>query len=165
MLFSNFYSNFWQFWQTLRGSFSAVSKPTFESKYSFESSWRDLQGLHAFAPLESNWKTAQPQHSKIQPNFVKLFQTFAISFRIKNHWFYFDFFQKVVHNLRKIHKIWWKLSGISAIFTEKSLQKTNTSSVLKFLRFRNLNCRIFQKIVFEQLEKRSKKLELEQNPF
>ena len=37
--------------QTLGGSFSAVSKPNFASKYSFESSWRDLEDLHAFAPL------------------------------------------------------------------------------------------------------------------
>ena len=34
-VFSNSYPNFWQ---TLRGSFSAVSKPNFASKYSFESS-------------------------------------------------------------------------------------------------------------------------------
>ena len=34
------------FWQTLRGPFSAVSTPIFASKYSFESSWRDLQELH-----------------------------------------------------------------------------------------------------------------------
>ena len=54
-VFSNFLSNFWliqnMFWQTLRGSFSAVSKPNFVSKYSFESFWRDRQDLHAFAPL------------------------------------------------------------------------------------------------------------------
>ena len=37
--------------QTLDGPFSAVSKPNFASKYSSESSWRDLQDLHAFAPL------------------------------------------------------------------------------------------------------------------
>ena len=38
-IFSNLYSNFWlMFGQTLRGSFSAVSKPNFESKYSFKSS-------------------------------------------------------------------------------------------------------------------------------
>ena len=34
-------------------SFSAVSKPNFASKYSLESSWRDLQDLHAFAPLSN----------------------------------------------------------------------------------------------------------------
>ena len=37
--------------QTLRGSFSAVSTPIFASKYSLESSWRDLQDSHPFAPL------------------------------------------------------------------------------------------------------------------
>ena len=37
--------------QTLQGSFSAVSTPHFARKYSLESSWRDLQDLHAFAPL------------------------------------------------------------------------------------------------------------------
>ena len=41
----------WIFLQTLRGSFSAVSTPIFASKYSLESSRRDLQDLHAFAPL------------------------------------------------------------------------------------------------------------------
>ena len=44
----------WIFFQTLRGSFSAVSTPIFASKYSLESSWRDLQDLqdlHTFAPL------------------------------------------------------------------------------------------------------------------
>ena len=39
------------FWQTLTGSFSAVSKPNFTSTYLFESSGRDLQDLHASAPL------------------------------------------------------------------------------------------------------------------
>ena len=37
--------------QTSRGSFSAVSTPIFASKYSLESSWRDLQDSHTFAPL------------------------------------------------------------------------------------------------------------------
>ena len=48
----------WIFLQTFRGSFSAVSTPIFASKYSLESSWRDLQDLHlcvlhTFAPLRS----------------------------------------------------------------------------------------------------------------
>ena len=34
-------------------SFSAVSTPIFASKYSLESSWRDLQDFHIFAPLRS----------------------------------------------------------------------------------------------------------------
>ena len=41
--------------QTLRGSFSAVSKPNFASKYSLESSWRDLEDLHVFAPLRPQY--------------------------------------------------------------------------------------------------------------
>ena len=51
-VFSNSYSNFWLiFGKLLRGSFSAVSKPNFASKYSLESSGRDVQDLDALAPL------------------------------------------------------------------------------------------------------------------
>ena len=39
--------------ETFTGSFSAASTPIFASKYSLESSWRDLQDLHTFAPLRS----------------------------------------------------------------------------------------------------------------
>ena len=38
-------------YRTFRGSFSAVSKPKFASKYSLESSLRDQQDWHVFAPL------------------------------------------------------------------------------------------------------------------
>ena len=38
--------------QTLEGSFSAVSKPIFATKYSFCSYFRDLQDLQTFAPLQ-----------------------------------------------------------------------------------------------------------------
>jgi len=41
--------------QTLEGSFSSVSTPNFASKYSLESSLRDLQDLHAFAPLRPQY--------------------------------------------------------------------------------------------------------------
>ena len=37
--------------QTLWGSFSSVSTLNFATEDSLESSWRDLQDLHAFAPL------------------------------------------------------------------------------------------------------------------
>ena len=50
-VYSNFFSSFWLFWQTLRGPFSAVSKPTFASQYSFESSRRDLQDCYTFTPV------------------------------------------------------------------------------------------------------------------
>ena len=47
-LFSNFRATVWH---TLRGLFSSASTPMFASKYLFESSWRDLQDSHTFAPL------------------------------------------------------------------------------------------------------------------
>merc|ERR1719321_1871779 len=45
----------WKIPCTLRGSLSAVSTPIFASKYSLESSSRDLQDLHAFAPLRPQY--------------------------------------------------------------------------------------------------------------
>ena len=39
--------------QTLQGSFSAVSKRNFASKYAFDSIFQPLQDLHTFAPLRS----------------------------------------------------------------------------------------------------------------
>ena len=39
--------------QTLEGSFSAVSKPNFATKYSFFSIFRDLPDLQTFAPLRT----------------------------------------------------------------------------------------------------------------
>ena len=77
----------WKLNQTLRGSFSAVSKPNFASKYSLESSWRDLQDLHAFAPL-------RPQYfSKFSSNFLAfskldiLKSSIFFKFRRDFHWF------------------------------------------------------------------------------
>ena len=68
-------------------------------KYSLESSWRDLQYLHAFAPWGSNLKTKKnascfctAQHSKFQPNFVKRFRTFTFLFQKVTD--FFDFFPK-----------------------------------------------------------------------
>ena len=43
-------ANFCKF---LAGSFSAVSKRNFARKYSFDSIFQALQGLHPFAPLQS----------------------------------------------------------------------------------------------------------------
>jgi len=51
----------------LSGKLSALSKPNLARKYSLESSWRDLQDLHAFAPLK-------PQYfSKISSIFFGVF--------------------------------------------------------------------------------------------
>ena len=56
---------------TVRGSVSAVSTPIFESKYSLERSWRDLQDLHVrlhtSAPL-------RPQHFSKTSSIFLLFQ-------------------------------------------------------------------------------------------
>ena len=56
MFFLTFFSQLLaNFWQTLRGPFSAASKPIFASKkYSLESSRRDLQDLETFVPFDSN---------------------------------------------------------------------------------------------------------------
>ena len=52
---------------TLNGSFSVASKPIFARKCTLESSWRDLQDLHAFAPLRIQ------QFSEFVQNFVHNF--------------------------------------------------------------------------------------------
>ena len=66
------------------GSFSAVSKPNFASKYSLESSRRDLQDLHAFAPL-------RPQYfRKFSSNFFAFFGKI-----LQNSFFYIDFFSLI----------------------------------------------------------------------
>ena len=128
------------FWQTLRGSFSAVSKPNFAIKYSFDSSWRDLQDLHAFAPLSIQ------NFSQISSNVFAFSQS------------YFQSFTDFSKTLSKLHEFWWKFSGISASFMEKT--KIWLEWFSNFLRFRNGNCRIFQKMIFEKLENK-KKLEKE----
>ena len=62
---------------SFRGSFSAVSTPIFASKYSFFSIFRDLQDLHSFAPVETQFV------SKISIEFCSFFRqnsTFCIKF-------------------------------------------------------------------------------------
>ena len=62
----------------LNGSFSAVSKPIFASKYSLESSWRDLQDLHSFAPLRPQ------QFSKISSQSLAIFSQMSSKIRWKS---------------------------------------------------------------------------------
>ena len=57
--------------QTLQGSFSSVSTPNFASKYSLESSWRDLQDLIRFTCF------CTAQTSIFQKIFAKLFRIFG----------------------------------------------------------------------------------------
>ena len=100
-------------------------------KYAFESSWRDLQGLHTFAPLESNWKTkknasgkhppdeATAPNSKIQLNFVKEFRIFAILF---SKCAMLIIFCKCSPKL-KIPKVWWTFFEAQTRCLEKRDEK------------------------------------------
>ena len=56
--------------QTLQGSFSAVSKPNFASKYAFESSRRDLHNALLCTALKSHF------FQKIARIFAKIYEIF-----------------------------------------------------------------------------------------
>ena len=62
--------------KTLQGSFSSASTPNFARKYSLESSWRDLQDLHAFAPLRPQY--FRKKSSNVFAFFGKCLQKFLI---------------------------------------------------------------------------------------
>ena len=133
------------FWKNPRGPFMAVSTPNFasilNSEYSFENSWRALQDLQTFAPLESNTKIAP--HSRIRLNFVKHFHMFAILF--SQHFF---------NHVPKFTNF-DEFFGMSAMCTEYMSKSPRLSN---FLRFRNEYFWNFQKMVFEKLENSSKKI-------
>ena len=93
----------WIFLQTLRGSFSAVSTPIFAIKYSLESSWRDLQDLHTFAPLRSQI-SANRQHF------------FANGYYIIMN---FRFCHFLCRNLHFSANFWWNFVRISRQIPEK----------------------------------------------
>ena len=57
--------------QTLQGSFSAVSKPNFASKYAFESSRRDLHNALLSTAPKSHYFQNLPKFAKIFRNFAK----------------------------------------------------------------------------------------------
>ena len=88
--------------QTWEGSFPAVSKPIFTSKYSFCSIFRDLQDSHTFAPFQVQI------FNKFSSNFSLIFLKnckillFSINFFIFHADFdgffseFHDFFQKSV---------------------------------------------------------------------
>ena len=88
--FSNFRLIFGKLWEARSGLYRSQ---LFASKYSFESSWRDIQDLHTFASFESNLETMKSAsgkrppdktapHSKIRLNFVKHVRVFAVLFSI-----------------------------------------------------------------------------------
>ena len=60
--------------QTLEGSFSAVSKQNFATKYSFCSVFRDLQDFQSFAPIEieKNSEKYRRTFSDVCQNFAKI---------------------------------------------------------------------------------------------
>ena len=73
--------------QTLRSPFSAVSKPICASKYSCESSWRDLQDLSRFTyfgtfgiQLKKPWKLLHRSEFENFSWMSSFFRIFAISF-------------------------------------------------------------------------------------
>ena len=113
--------NMWKLNQTLNGSFSAVSKPNFASKYSLESSWRDLQDLHAFAPL-------RPQY------FIEFFGVFKIRLTKK-----FDFFQ----TSSWFSLIFMKFARIFLDFLENAEKRCNYSTFLDFDSILSWLCRRF----------------------
>ena len=88
--------NEWNYPQTLRGSFSAVSTATIATKYSFFQVFRDLQDSHTFAPPRSQ-------------NFSEKPSNFFAGMKMKFH-FPFSFFDE----FRDFSaKIWWNFAGIS----------------------------------------------------
>ena len=95
----------WVFLQTLRGSFSAVSKPIFASEYSLESSWRGLQDLHTFAPLRS--QTFSQKSSTFFREWINEFPIFHFCVELKRNFAFFCEF-------------WWNFVRISRQIPEKS---------------------------------------------
>ena len=139
------------FWQTLRGSFSAVSKPNFASKYSLESSWRDLQDLHVRLYTYASFGYTLLHRSAFKIS-AKFRQTFShVHNFILIIWL---FFSKM---LSKIHEFGWTFSWISQDASRK-MKWPKSVRFSNFLRFCYGNCRIskngFRKLDFFMLEKR-----------
>ena len=127
-------------WQ-LNGSFSAVSKPIFASKYSFESSWRDLQDLHAFAPLSIK------KISQISSNFFALLQFYFQS------WFFCD----SGPTFTNFHDFFRNFSN---------LHGEDQNFLIIILKFLGLSQRVFLKISendFRRVRKKLEKIEMEKS--
>ena len=75
----------------------------------FESFWRHLQDLHAFAPLSIQ------DFSQISLNFFSHF-----------HCFFTTIFSKT---LSKVHEFWWRFSGISAFSAGKIMSHLLDSTI------------------------------------
>ena len=103
---------------TLEGSFSAVSKPIFPSKYAFFSIFQDLQDSHTFAPfqIQKFSKFSSNFFPKFVWKFCKIFHFFN-QFRHFSHWFWWIFlrisriFFRNCRNLQIFQKCWEKIGG------------------------------------------------------
>ena len=115
----------WIFLQTLRGSFSAVSTPIFASKYSLESSWRDLQDLHTSAPLRS--QNFSQKSSTFFREWITNFRFFHFSCR--NLHFFCEFLMKFCPDFATNSREKWRVS----IF-QSNLRK-HIRKLPKFLKF------------------------------
>ena len=106
------------FWQTWRDSFSAVSKPNFAIKHSSESYWRDLQDLHAFAPLESNRKTMKSAFAPLSIQNFSQISSHVFAFFIICIFNFFTVWNSREKLSKKITIFDEKIFGISGFFTE-----------------------------------------------
>ena len=125
----------WIFLQTSRGSFSAVSTPMFASKYSLESSWRDLYILLHRSDLKISAKNRQ--HFFRMNNEFPICFVFCVKFWIfpPNFWWIFfrisrqipensdvcRFFNQICENKSEICRKFWILWKLFTIFQNYSL--------------------------------------------
>ena len=104
--------------QTLRCSFSAVSTPIFASKDSSESSWRDLQDSHTFAPLRLQ-NFSQKSSNFFRKWIVKFsfFSIFWLNFAILKPNFdeilseFRQIFQKMIKSVERVMRSCKKLTN------------------------------------------------------
>ena len=85
------------------GSLSAVFTPIFAIKYSSESSWRDLQYVHTFAPLRPFFP------AKIVNMFVEKSQNLLSQFSVKFVVFLADVLLTFLRNFTKFCRTWFNM--------------------------------------------------------
>ena len=95
-----------------RVSFSAVSTPKFASKYSLESSCRDLQDVHAFAPLRPHY--SRKFSSNFSAFFGKLWQ-FSANF-YKKPSFLTKIWRKIFDENLQVNIRWQALDEIYKMY-------------------------------------------------
>ena len=108
------------FWKTLADSLSAVSKPNFLTRYSLESSWRDLSDVHSFAPLGRQKINKFSSRSLWFSHFCKEQKCPVFVAILAETWIDFigisQLIQKMLptaENLKEIAKNFWQELGLS----------------------------------------------------